>query len=209
MSLEHEYALVGGYNRSHVGRWLARVSAAVSAGAVFLLLAAVDLAKSLGVNANLPPAVLSLLGAGMVYAALYWVFDRYAWRIPVIGRALKVPDLSGRWTCEGVGLDRDPSVRWSGTVVIVQSWDRLRVHLRTDQSCSDSVAAALLHDEAAGYRLMYHYRNQPRIGEAELTAHHGFAELTFAPGAQSASGEYFNGRGRNTFGTMKLMKEAR
>jgi len=208
MSLEHEYALVGGYNRTHVGKWLLRISAAISAGAVFVLLSAVDLAKSLGLNVNLPPSVLSLVGAGMVYGLLYWIFDRHAWRIAAIGRALKVPDLSGRWKVDGLSVDRDPQTSWSGTITIIQSWDKLRVHLETGQSSSDSVAAALLHDEAAGYRLMYHYRNQPRIGEPELSAHHGFAELTFAPDGTSATGEYFNGRGRNTFGTMTLTKEA-
>lgn len=207
MSLEHEYALVGGYNRTHVGKWLLRISAAISAGAVFVLLSAVDLAKSLGLNVNLPPSVLSLVGAGMVYGLLYWIFDRHAWRLAAIGRALKVPDLSGRWVVEGISLDRVPQTPWSGTITIVQSWDKLRVHLETGQSSSDSVAAALLHDEAAGYRLMYHYRNQPRIGETELTAHHGFAELTFSTDGTAATGEYFNGRGRNTYGTMTLRKD--
>lgn len=207
MSGEHEYALVGGYNRSHVGKWLARVSAGISAGAVFLFLAAVDLAKALGISVNLPPTVLSLVGAGMVYTILYWVFDKFAWRLGLLGRILRVPNLSGKWKCEGLSLDKVPPFPWTGTVTIVQSWDRLRVHLETSQSTSDSIAAALLHDAAAGYRLMYHYRNHPRIGEDDLSAHHGFAELTFAAGEASATGEYFNGRGRNTYGTMTLSRE--
>jgi hypothetical protein len=103
-------------------------------------------------------------------------------------------------------LDRSPPQTWVGKVKIVQSWDRLQVHLETKQSSSGSVAAALLHDAAVGYRLMYHYRNQPRLGEPELSMHHGFAELVFVTGG-TATGEYFNGRGRNTFGTMKLTKE--
>lgn len=207
MSAEHEYALIGGFNRSHVGKWLARTAAGISAVAVFLLLTAVDLAKALGLNVNLPPTVLSLVGAGAVYTILYWVFDKYAWKLGPLGRVLKLPNLSGKWACDGLSLDKKPPFPWTGTVTIVQSWDRLRVHLETSQSVSDSIAAALLHDAAAGYRLMYHYRNHPRIGEDELSAHHGFAELTFAPDQASASGEYFNGRGRNTFGTMTLTRE--
>jgi hypothetical protein len=56
---------------------------------------------------------------------------------------------------------------------------------------------------------MYHYRNEPRAGERDLTAHHGFAEVTFSADLQTATGDYFNGRGRNTFGTMSWTKEAR
>lgn len=208
MPLEHEYALLGGCNRAAVGKWIARASALISAAAVFVLLSVVDLAHSIGINANLPPAVMSLVGAGMVYTLLYWIFDHYAWRVGPLGKMLKVPHLAGTWSCEGVSVDRVPPFPWQAKITIVQSWDRIRVHLATSQSSSDSVAAALLHDAAVGYRLLYHYRNHPRVGEADLAAHHGFAELIFTADGKSASGEYFNGRGRNTFGTMKLIKEA-
>ena len=123
-----------------------------------------------------------------------------------LGRVLRVPNLSGVWQCKGVSLDRTPPTSWTGKVTIVQSWDKLRVHVETKQSVSDSISAALLYDAAAGYRLMYQYRNHPRMGETELAAHHGFAELTFAPGEVTAAGDYFNGRGRNTYGTMQLRR---
>jgi hypothetical protein len=208
MNLDHEYAVLGGYNRSSVGRWLYAAAAGISAAVVFVLLALVDLAKLLDLNANLPPGVLSLVGAASVYGALYWVFDRYAWKLGPVGRILKVANLAGSWTCNGVSLERNPPVAWTGTLTIVQSWDRLRVHLETSQSSSDSIAAALLHDSAIGYRLLYHYRNNPRIGEVGLAAHHGFAELVFGTDGDTATGEYFNGRGRNTWGTMSLTKDA-
>lgn len=209
MTLEHEYALVGGYNRTHVGRWLTIAASSVSALLVFLLLSAIDLARMIGWNVNLPPMVLSLVGASIVYSALYWLFDKHIWKFKPLGLALKIPDLSGKWHCDGEPLNNGAASPWQGQVTIVQSWDRLRVHLETKQSSSDSVAAALIYDAAVGYRLMYHYRNNPREGEAELSSHHGFAELTFPPGENEASGEYFNGRGRYTYGRMKLTKERR
>lgn len=207
MSTEHEYSLLGGVNRSSVGKWIMRASALMSASAVFVLLTAVDLAKRFDINANLPPSALSLVGAGMMYATLYWLFDHFGWRIRVVGRCLKLPNISGRWACEGISLDRTPPERWEGTVTIIQSWDRIRVYLETARSSSDSIAAALLHETGTGNRLLYHYCNHPRAGEAELHAHHGFAELTFTPDGSAARGEYFNGRGRNTFGTLQLTKE--
>lgn len=206
--LEHEYALLGGYNRSSVGRWLYVAAAAISAAIVFVLLALVDLAKIIGISANVPPGVLSLAGAASVYGILYWLFDRFAWKVAPVGRLLKVPNLAGTWACNGTSLERTPHADWTGTLTIVQSWDRLRLHLETAQSTSDSIAAALLYDAAVGYRLLYHYRNSPRIGELDLAAHHGFAELVFAQDEQSAAGEYFNGRGRNTWGTLNLTRDA-
>lgn len=207
MTLEHEYALLGGYNRTHVGRWLGSVAALLSGAVVFLLLSAVDVAAAWGVNVNLPPTILSLVGAGAVYGALYWFFDRHAWKYRPMGTFLKVPNLSGQWECEGTPLESGDAEPWTGTATIVQSWDRLRIHLRTAKSISNSIAAALQHDAAAGYRLMYHYRNEPLPNERDLAPHHGFAEITFTQDLKEASGDYFNGRGRNTFGTMILKRK--
>jgi len=208
MSTNHEYAILGGYNRTKVGRYLAHFSAIVSAALVFLLLSLVDIAKRFGLAVNVPPVIMSLIGAGAIYAALYWIFDRYAWQLPIAAKLLKVPNLAGTWRCDGISQDKTPPLSWQGQVVIVQSWDKIRVHMRTAQSSSDSIAAALLDDSPIGHRLMYHYQNQPKPGEpVDLAAHHGFAELTFAMDGRSATGGYFNGRGRFTHGTMTLTKE--
>lgn len=208
MNQEHEYAILGGINRAKVGRYIGVLAATISAAIVFVLLAAVDLAKKLGVPATLPPSVLSLVSAAAIWGALYWYFDRYAWRWTGLGRLLKVPDLRGEWSCEGRTLNPDRTIKyeWTATVNIVQSWDKLRVRLKTSQSGSNSIAAALVHDEVDGYILLYHYQNDPRIGEAELKSHRGFASLTFSKDCRKAEGEYFNGHGRNTFGTMTLQR---
>ena len=205
---EHEYALLGGVNRSKIGRYLGIIAAAASAGIVFVLLAAIDLAKRFGVPANLTPEILSLVGAATVFTVLYAFFDRYAWRLMPVAKLLRVPDLAGEWNCEGqtINPDGSPSHTWQATVTIVQSWDRLRIRLRTSQSGSNSIAAALMCDKADGYQLLYNYRNEPKIGEPELKAHQGFAQLMFAKDLASADGEYFNGHGRFTFGTMKLTR---
>ena len=116
--------------------------------------------------------------------------------------------MSGDWICKGQTLNPDgtPSYDWDGTITIIQSWDKLRVRLKTTQSGSNSITAALIWDEADGYRLLYNYRNDPKIGEADLKSHLGFAELTFDKDRTSADGEYFNGHGRFTFGTMHLVR---
>lgn len=209
MDQEHEYALLGGRNRAAIGRYLGMLAAAVSSGIVFLLLTAIDIAKRFGIPANLPPSLLSLAGAGAIYSALYFLFNRHFWKLPALSAALRLPDLSGSWACEGTSLNADRTVahEWHGEITIVQRWDRIRVRLKTTQSGSNSITAALAYDEADGYRLLYSYRNDPRIGEAELTSHRGVADLLFAKNKRSAEGEYFNGLGRFTFGTMRLTKK--
>jgi SMODS-associating 2TM, beta-strand rich effector domain len=144
-----------------------------------------------------------------VFGVLYWVFDRFAWRWPFLNAVIKVPDVAGEWICDGQAINQDgsPGRTWQATVTILQSWDKIRVRLKTAQSGSDSIAAALICDDADGYRLLYNYRNNPKIGEVELKSHLGFSELVFARNLNTAEGEYFNGHGRYTFGTMKLKRK--
>ena len=201
---DHEYLVMGGVERAKIGRYLSITSSAISAGLVFALLAAVDLAKTFGLNVNVPPAVLSLLGAGMVFGVLYGILNKYAWRWPVIDRLLKVPNLAGVWDCQGESLCTDGTVvyHWNGEVTIVQSWDKLRIRLKTAQSGSNSMVAALATDSVDGFVLLYQYRNDPKMGEAGLASHMGCAVVTIAKDLRSATAEYFNGGGRLTFGKM-------
>jgi hypothetical protein len=211
MAQDHEYALLGGMNRAKVGRYLSLVAAGISAVIMLALLTVWDAAKALGLPPNIPPSVLSLVGAGTIFTVLYWFLDKHAWRWAPLGGWLKAPDLSGEWACEGRTLNPDgsPQFEWSGTVRIIQSWDKIRVRLKTATSGSNSIAAALVCDEADGFRLLYNYRNDPKAGQPDLRSHRGFAELVFSHDRQRAEGEYFNGQGRFTFGTMKLTKESR
>ncbi|MBR0713964.1 hypothetical protein [Bradyrhizobium liaoningense] len=205
---EHEYALLGAMNRAHVGRYLGLVSAAASALIVYILLSAVDIAHRFGWNVTLTPSILSLVGAATVFTALYWLFDRFAWKWRFLKLVIKVPDIAGQWDCQGQTINPDGSQghSWRATITILQSWDRIRVLLKTNQSGSNSISAALICDDADAYRLLYHYRNVPRIDEVDLQSHLGFGELVFGRDLGSAEGEYFNGHGRNTFGTMKLTR---
>lgn len=209
MIQEHEYALLGGLNRAKVGRYLGAAASLVSSAIVFVVLLLWDLGKSLGLGPNVPPIVMSLVGAGTVYLVLYWLFDRHVWKLPWISGALRVPNLNGDWRCDGQTTepDRSPGKKWKGQVTIVQSWDKIRVRLKTAESASNSIAAALVYDEADGFLLMYNYRNEPKINRTDQNAHRGFAELTFTKDLQTAEGGYFNGHGRWTFGTMRLTRE--
>jgi len=207
--LDHEYAVLGGINRARIGQVIGTVAAAVSSVLVALLLAAVDLAKMLGFGELVPTVLLPPVGAGLVFTVLYWVFSRHAWRHPWLAPGLGVPDLRGRWKVSGQSINPDQSAGpiWSGHIVITQTWDRIRVRLKTPQSGSNSLTAALIRDEADGFRLFYSYRNDPRIDAPELKGHRGYAELTFDADLTTAEGEYFNGLGRFTFGTMTLTRE--
>lgn len=209
MVQDHEYSVLGGLNRAKIGHTIGMIAAAVSPIVVGLVLAIISLLESYGLSDRVPRILIWPLSAGVIYAILYWIFSRYAWKFSALSRFLKVPDLSGEWHCDGQTLnaDRTPSFVWQGTVTITQDWDKLRIRLKTHQSGSNSIAAALFHDEVDGFRLLYNYKNDPRSDQPELQPHRGFADITFHPDLTNGEGEYFNGQGRFTFGTMKLTRK--
>jgi hypothetical protein len=206
--MDHEYVVLRGVNRAQIGKYLTHAASVLSGLLVWLILGAVDLARRLGVGVNLPPVVLSLVGATTVYAGLYFLFRKWIWRLPWIMRWLKVANLAGTWSCEGKPFLRpdSPEIPWRAIVTITQDWDRFRVHLKTEQSVSNSIVAALTCDPVEGFVLLYSYQNTPKPGEDELSGHRGFARLTFDKDLQGAEGDYFNGDGRHSSGTMLLRR---
>lgn len=206
--MEHEYSVLGGMNRAAIGRYLSIAASLIASGLGAAVVSLIELSKKLGFSGDVPGLVLWPLTAGLIYTVLYWWFESQIWKQSKLAALLKVPNLAGVWQCEGqtINPDKTPGYIWTGEVTIIQSWDKLRVHLKTAQSGSNSVAAALVHDQAEGYRLLYNYRNIPNIDEADLAGHKGAAELIFSTDLKTAHGEYFNGHGRYTFGTLKLTR---
>lgn len=207
--LDHEYSVLGGFNRARIGHTIGAIAAVAAPLIVAIVLACVGLLKSYGVINEVPSWVVWPVSAATVYGILYWLFAKYAWKFWPLNSFLKVPDLSGEWHCHGQEIkpDRTPGYKWEGEVTITQNWDKLRVRLKTEQSGSNSIAAALVHDEIDGFRLLYNYRNDPRADQPELQPHRGFADITFKPDLKTGEGEYFNGQGRFTFGLMKLTRK--
>jgi hypothetical protein len=209
MAKNHEYALLDGVNRSNIGRILAILASLVSGAIVSLLILLVNYVESLGLI-QFPQVLAVPVTAGLVYLAIYAIFRDYAWKWPKVNGWLQIPDLSGTWACEGVALnsraDVDPA--WVGTITITQDWDKIRVSLQTGSSKSESISAALQFDEHHGCHLLYTYKNEPKADSPlEMQYHRGAVQLTFSADLSTAEGDYFNGRGRYTFGTMKLKKE--
>lgn len=201
----HEYSVVG-HNRSTVGRYLGTVAAAIAAGSVAAATALSGVAASVGLPPWLQPVVVLPVSASLAYAGVYWLFNRYGWKQAC--RLLQLPDIDGVWDCDGRTIAEDGSVKfeWKGKVTISQSWEKIAVDLKTRQSGSYSISAALLPKADSSWLLLYSYRNEPRAGEPELNAHLGYCELRFAKGLQEAEGDYFNARGRGTLGRMHLTR---
>lgn len=204
----HEYSVIG-HSRSSVGRYLGTAAGLVAAFTAVLVTLGFDVAKRLGLSDGGAGIMIFPLNAATFYFLGHLAFEKWVWKHRVVQTLLGVPDLNGEWDCQGVTKDEDGNVthNWSATVTITQTWEKIRVYLKTGQSSSRSKSASLVKEPGHGYVLMYSYQNEPRIGEPELRAHVGYCELYLNEGLTRAEGDYFNNKGRITFGRMTLTRK--
>lgn len=144
------------------------------------------------------------LGTGTAFGALYWVFDRYVWRLPGASRFVGIPHVAGTWRIAGQSKAADGTNRdWTATVRIEQTWSKIAISVETEHSRSRSTMAAFERDPGHGYRLIYGYANEPKTAGSELKSHRGTCEVIFAADLQQGQGTYFNDNQRRTVGEMQ------
>ena len=206
MIQEHEYSIVG-HSRSSIGRYLGAISAIAASTVTVASLGLAEAFEKIGFPDWTQRWIIVPITGGLAYAVAHWMFNRICWRCLSIFS--QIPHLDGTWECAGRTMDSDGNIpyKWSGQVVISQNWEKIRVRSETASSASNSVSAALVPEPDGCWTLMYSYRNEPRVGEPELKAHVGYCELRFDKSQKRAEGDYFNAKGRGTFGRMTIKRK--
>lgn len=147
----------------------------------------------------------TLTSFGAVYVAVRWIAVRYAWRVTYL-RSLGivgVPDLNGEWQ----GYVRSSATEFkdthNATLRIAQQWSTISVTLETEQSHSWSTSAILRSQGVECAELTYTYVNEPKAhAGSTMHAHRGTATLKLD--GSSLEGEYYTGRDREAYGTIKV-----
>lgn len=203
----HEYAVIG-HSRATIGRYLGVIAGLLASLLGLLITLLLDLATHFGISSFASSIVIFPINAATFYILGHLAFDKWIWKSKFLKPILGIPDLNGEWTCAGETKDDDGNTtyQWSGIVRITQTWEKIWVYLDTGQSRSRSKSASLVKEPGRGFVLMYSYQNEPNIGEAELRTHIGYCELELDEELKNAEGNYFNNRGRITFGRMKLTR---
>jgi hypothetical protein len=202
----HEYSIVG-HNRASIGRYLGALAALVASLVAAATISLVQVLNNYGFPAWTHKIVMVSLTGGIAYTAAHWLFNRFGWRF--LSFFSQVPHIGGSWICSGrtINMDGETQFEWSAKITISQNWEKIRVRSETSTSASNSVSAALIPEPDGCWMLMYSYRNEPCVGEPELRPHVGYCELRFDKELNSADGDYFNAKGRGSFGRMSLKKE--
>ena len=145
----------------------------------------------------------------MVFGAIFWLFNQYLWKFKFIRSRLLMPDLNGKWECSGTTLikaGQDTNYPWKAEIDITQSWSKIIIRLKTKDSVSQSTSASITRLEGQGFKILYHYQNDPTRIEETLNKHDGAAEIIFDQDCTEGDGHYFTDQHRSTVGSLKLRK---
>lgn len=143
------------------------------------------------------------------YAVFYTAFDRCLWRMPILRRIglVKVPDLHGTWEGRIASSFDAHATKYDATIGIRQSWARISIDLRTPDSRSHSLTAAILTEDQNAIMISYEYLNEPMLNaKATMHTHRGTARFTLTPDSQTLEGEYYTGRDRQNFGVLSFRR---
>jgi hypothetical protein len=142
------------------------------------------------------------------YGALYALFDRRLWRLPVMRKLglVKTPNLAGRWQGYLTSSFDNHAKRYDLCVQIVQSWTQIGIYLNTATSISRSCVAVIQVSDPEGVALIYQYENQPLANATRtMHMHYGTAMLRMSGGTK-LTGDYYAGRDRGTFGRISCRR---
>ena len=140
------------------------------------------------------------------YSGLHWIFDRWVWRLSLLGKLslINIPNLDGEWIGT-VKSSYDREAAYPVSVIIRQRWSKITVRLDTENSRSHSVAATFRTVDLPFPELSYLYINEPKATAQEtMNVHRGTVVLEFR--GTVLEGDYYTGRGRMTTGTMSLTR---
>ena len=189
----HEYTIQNGMNRSKVGKTLYSLSTILTALIVSQFIRYITWFESV------PTLISTVILTIIIFYIVYYSFNNWIWKLRPISGLLKLPDISGTWSCNGKSDYED--FNWHGKIKIVQSWDKIRINLTTERSSSESISAVIIYDDIHGYKLVYNYENKPNsLDDTSLRTHVGFVDLNLDYSNSQAAGYYYNVSGRKTSG---------
>jgi len=188
------------YASDSIDRWIAPWGIAIGAIAV----AYVYYALSSGYQFSLPwwcetPSIM------LTYGLFHWIYDYRLWKGRFLGlRLSQIPNCNGTWHGE-VNSSYDGKTAIEGILLVKQTWTKIALEFRTASSTSYSRMASLNVTPGASQGLIYEYTNDPRADAKEtMHAHRGFSFLKLSQDGNWLEGDYYTGRDRTSFGTIRL-----
>ena len=154
--------------------------------------------------------VLSMPTVPTIYAAFFFLFNRYFWRCGIFKAVgiVVADDLNGTW--KGVMKSSHDQLQQeiSAELVIEQTATSIKICGKFDQSRSISTHEHFGKGDMYNQTVLhYFFKNDPNYDAVPTMAmHEGSAILIYAKQEDVLSGHYYSGRGRNNYGTIRVKR---
>lgn len=169
------------------------------------------------VLAQLPEPVSQFAKWGVVEAPtavlligiLFFLYERYLWRLPGIRHLHGIPDINGRY--KGDVESSYDNKKYPIVLEIFQTLSTVKVCLYTERSSSYSVMANIGTNGHRNQFLAYAYKNTPITvsNDRDMMPHDGFACLEIFDSENRLDGNYHNDpRNRPTHGKLSCTLES-
>lgn len=144
------------------------------------------------------------------YGILYSIFAKCLWKCSFFRRIgfVKLPNLNGTWNGHITSSFDEHAKEQYATLDIRQSWAKISISLRTQNSKSLSLTASILTENQNFVVISYEYISEPMPNSSNtMHMHRGTARLTLISEDQSLEGEYYSGRGRLNLGVLSFKRQ--
>ena len=144
------------------------------------------------------------------YGLLYLIFSKYLWKITFSRRLMMIetPDWNGDYSGFLKSSYDNFTKEYPFKLKICQDWDKIQITTSTGTSTSQSATASFIIHDCVVPTLSYTYLNEPQAESIQtMNIHLGQAKISLE--GDTLKGEYFNGRGRSTWGYFELKRDAK
>jgi len=144
------------------------------------------------------------------YGFFNWLFDNYLWKSRFVQQLdwLQIPNLNGIWDTELKTSHDKFTETYRCHTTIRQTASKISISIVSGTSLSHSVHAAILHTgKFSAFEIVYNYINEPKADSlSTMNIHYGTAWHLISNDGKTLEGEYYSGRGRQTFGSIILKR---
>jgi len=153
------------------------------------------------------PWWIGMPGIFGIYGILYLLYSKTLWKIQVVRTIfqIKTPHIYGKYSGTLKSSFDNFKAEKKVNIEIKQTWDRIHIDLRTESSQSYSQSCSIAIKDKDTPAITYNFLNEPNIGTTRtMEIHYGMCTLFLKD--KKLTGEFFTGRGRQTFGSIEALK---